>query len=198
MNLLLQAARETVLFQGVDQIGVKAIATRSGKNKVLVYRYFGGWNGIIEALFQQMLARVGEQGSEEADLAARTKEFQRWEAYIQSFYRELQTDGAFQILLRWQLDNQHTLLAQRLAGFLEQSLDEVASHAPRDSGIFQLLMAGVTYSALGRSQKRATPPDLIETSVRQVFGQLKPGYQPVRISVDPNTLSRKRIAVSDQ
>lgn len=39
---------ETLLKEGSD-LGVNILAEKSGLNKVLIYRYFGGWDGLLEA-----------------------------------------------------------------------------------------------------------------------------------------------------
>ena len=38
---------------GFDQLGINRVATRSGVNKILIYRYFGGLSGLLEAYYQR-------------------------------------------------------------------------------------------------------------------------------------------------
>jgi len=47
---ILQSAEELVAVQGVEAVGVNALAKAAGCDKVLIYRYFGGVDGVLAAL----------------------------------------------------------------------------------------------------------------------------------------------------
>ena len=49
---LLAAVRELFQRGGPDALGVNAIAVQAGVDKVLIYRYFGGISGLLEAYAQ--------------------------------------------------------------------------------------------------------------------------------------------------
>jgi AcrR family transcriptional regulator len=49
---LLDAARALVAESGFAKLGVNSAAARAGYDKVLIYRYFGGYDGLLERLAQ--------------------------------------------------------------------------------------------------------------------------------------------------
>ncbi|MGF1482863.1 MAG: TetR/AcrR family transcriptional regulator [Opitutales bacterium] len=49
---LLEAARAIIAESGFSKLGVNSAAARAGYDKVLIYRYFGGYDGLLERLAQ--------------------------------------------------------------------------------------------------------------------------------------------------
>lgn len=58
---ILAAARQLVLAQGMPGLGINAIAKTAGCDKVLIYRYFGGLEGVLKALADQVARTVQER-----------------------------------------------------------------------------------------------------------------------------------------
>lgn len=50
---LIDAIGQIIHKEGIDEIGVNRIASRAGVNKILIYRYFGGLDGLMEAYVKQ-------------------------------------------------------------------------------------------------------------------------------------------------
>lgn len=50
---LIDAVGEIVASEGFDQLGINKVAQKANVNKILIYRYFGGLEGLIEAYIQQ-------------------------------------------------------------------------------------------------------------------------------------------------
>jgi AcrR family transcriptional regulator len=50
---LIEAVGQLIAENGFDQLGINRVASRAGINKVLIYRYFGGLGGLIEAYFER-------------------------------------------------------------------------------------------------------------------------------------------------
>lgn len=76
---LLEAVGEILQEKGVSELGVNAIAARAGVEKVLVYRYFSGLEGLMEAYaarsdfwpsVDELLGGEGRPLLREADVAA--------------------------------------------------------------------------------------------------------------------------------
>lgn len=172
---LLQAAGETIVFQGIDQRGLKATARRAGVDKALIYKYFGGWNGILEGLFQQLLVQLNPLSVTTHEPVAKAGEL-----YTLQFYRVLATNPPFQVLLRWQIDNQQTVLGQRLSHLLEESIHAVAPMSSTGSCMLRLLIDGVTYSVF--RQTYAGTYNLTEQAIRRIFTDLDLGYLNRQIS----------------
>ena len=53
MERILRAMGEVMAERGTEKAGINAVAERADVNKVLIYRYFGGWNGLLEAYVQR-------------------------------------------------------------------------------------------------------------------------------------------------
>jgi AcrR family transcriptional regulator len=47
---IIESAAELVAAKGVDALGVNGLADAAGCDKVLIYRYFGGLDGVLQAL----------------------------------------------------------------------------------------------------------------------------------------------------
>lgn len=58
---ILNAAREVLVEQGFTGFGVNAIARAAGCDKQLIYRYYGGLDGLVNALGHELSALFGEQ-----------------------------------------------------------------------------------------------------------------------------------------
>lgn len=49
-DALIQAARDVLAEAGFQGLGINAIARRAGADKQLIYRYFGGVDGLVDAI----------------------------------------------------------------------------------------------------------------------------------------------------
>lgn len=56
---LLEAARLTLAEQGFQAFGVNAVARQAGCDKQLIYRYFGGLDGLLEAMGADVATWLG-------------------------------------------------------------------------------------------------------------------------------------------
>lgn len=50
---LIEAVGQLLVEDGFDHIGINRVASRSGVNKVLIYRYFGGMDGLLRAYYER-------------------------------------------------------------------------------------------------------------------------------------------------
>lgn len=50
---LIDAVGQVITENGFDQLGINKVAGRAGVHKILIYRYFGGLNGLLEAYYAQ-------------------------------------------------------------------------------------------------------------------------------------------------
>ncbi len=57
---LLNAAKDVLAEEGFQSFGVNAIARRAGCDKQLIYRYFGGLDGLAEAIGADLAAELTE------------------------------------------------------------------------------------------------------------------------------------------
>ncbi len=170
MNLILQAAGEIIAQRGLDGAGINAIADRAGANKVLIYRYFGSWNGLIEALYELTLADVHEQV--DGQLPDTAVPAARSEMYIIQYYRALQTNQALIRLLRWQMDNQSTDLARRLANLQQEAIQQLTRNDAIEAGVIRLLLSGITHNVLMEDNQEDNSKSVpIEQVIHHVYAR---------------------------
>lgn len=118
MERILRATGELMSDVGTAQSGINGVAQRAGVNKVLIYRYFGGWNGLVEAFVQRgfFLTIISERGIDAIPTpTSPTDRLRHWQHILRGILAELRTRPAARALLRWELANGQTELANRLA-----------------------------------------------------------------------------------
>lgn len=60
-QLILTAAKEVLAEEGFANFGVNAIARRAGCDKQLIYRYYGGLDGLADAIGADLAATLSEE-----------------------------------------------------------------------------------------------------------------------------------------
>lgn len=166
MQRILLAASDLIQERGLEKAGINAIAEKAGINKVLVYRYFGTWNGLVETLFQKILA----------DLLTTSQKHQAitnlplWHVFAVEYNRLLASQPVFFSIIQW-LTASETALAIQLRDANEQLLDQIVSIDAPQKPKFRLLIAGVTHmrilSQLSDFPKRKIS---VEEHIKSVLG----------------------------
>lgn len=189
MERILRAMGDVMAERGTEKAGINAVAERAGVNKVLIYRYFGGWNGLLEAYVQRgfFLSMFNEKFLESVPehLPAENRA-KVWSEYTIQFLREFRARKPSQELVRWEMTHGETELAHRLAKFRNESytklVDRIAPHSDFDPlAIMSLMVSAVTYLVLISSQRdHIVDIDLhaeagwerIETAIRRIYSSL--------------------------
>ncbi len=156
----LDATIELIREVGFEGLGVNAIAERAGASKVLIYRYFGGLDG----LFREVAEALDPAHSGEADRAMTMYEEGKGLAELMrmallQMHRDLKVDDLAKQLMVWELSHQNTLTrvfaeARERAGLqMTKRFWEVAAGERRLPGfdpyaLFAVLAAGVSYLTL--------------------------------------------------
>lgn len=161
MERILRAAGEVMAEVGTEKAGINAIAERAAVNKVLVYRYFGSWNGLIEAFVQRgfFLSLISERGQEALPTNPPPADRGRiWQATLARVLEELRQRPAARALLRWEMANSQTELARRLASLRNEAFGKaIAKLAPTAScdaaATVALLWGGMVYLVLVSNQR---------------------------------------------
>lgn len=171
-DLILQTTAKSLLERGIEHSGINVIAKQGGFNKVLIYRYFGSWNGIIEALYIQILADIQtrcqpltalQTNGQPADQPGST-------TYLLEYNRELTDNPVFVVLIRWQINQQETELGQRLKNLQEQFTQQMAGSIDAlQSTTLRLLMGGLNYGALTAGNQPAGQVSQTEQVIRQLL-----------------------------
>ncbi|QJW92412.1 TetR/AcrR family transcriptional regulator [Spirosoma taeanense] len=189
MERILRAMGDVMAERGTEKAGINAVADRAGVNKVLIYRYFGGWNGLLEAYVQRgfFLSMFNEKFLESVpDHLPVENRSKVWSDYTIQFMREFRARKPSQELIRWEMTHGETELARRLAAFRDQSYKELADKlAPYSEydpiAIMSLMISAVTYMVLTSSQRdHIIDIDLhsesgwerLETAIRRIYSGL--------------------------
>jgi AcrR family transcriptional regulator len=107
---LVAAARDLLAAEGFQALGVNAVARAAGSDKQLIYRYFGGLDGLVDAIGTQIAetwrARL-------APLAGATTYADFAEAMMLGFLDALRADPLMQKIMIWEIADASPLV-QRL------------------------------------------------------------------------------------
>lgn len=157
---LLNAAIELLGDKGFDALGVNAVADRAGVSKVLIYRYFGSLEGLLEEVGRRL--DPASIGAMEKLVATRLAEGASLPEVLEEALFELQalleTDPLTQALLVWELSSENEL-TRTFARVREEAGERlnrlIRRHLPAESdldleAIIALLSGGVYYLTLRR------------------------------------------------
>jgi len=189
MERILRAMGDVMAERGTEKAGINAVAERAGVNKVLIYRYFGGWNGLLEAYVQRgfFLSMFSEKFLDSVpETLAPEARSKAWSEYTIQFMREFRDRKSSQELIRWEMTHGETELARRLADFRDQSyknmVSKLAPYAEFDPlAITSLMVAAVTNIVLTSGQRdHIGDIDLrtdagwerLETAIRRIYSSL--------------------------
>jgi AcrR family transcriptional regulator len=102
---LIEAVGQIISTEGYDRIGINRIANRAGVNKILIYRYFGGLDGLLAAYTQQVSPAPApiKLDIERLRHEPLEKVFDLCSEYLIAEYRQLRNNPQAQELLRAEL-----------------------------------------------------------------------------------------------
>lgn len=155
---ILKAARKILAEKGFRKIGVNAVAREAGIDKVLIYRYFGGFPGLLRELsrdrdfWPSVMDLLGDSYEKRRDLSIRELSI----AIIKGRLRELRKRPETLEVLRWEQVERNALTMQlhrdrEAQGWELFNLLPGVDALPEGMdlpAIAALAIAGVTYLAL--------------------------------------------------
>lgn len=94
----IEAAARVIARDGAAGLGVNAIAAEAGADKKLIYRYFGGLDGLLEAMGANTAVWIGDALS-----ASKGDYGQRMAGVFAAYAANLRGDPVLQKLLAWEL-----------------------------------------------------------------------------------------------
>lgn len=128
---ILAAAQALLAEEGFSGFGINALARRSGFDKQLVYRYFGGLDGLVDALGEALADWVStrlapavarDPGPDYADLI---------EAVLLAYLHALRGDSLMRKLVAWELSDPSPQV-RRLADQRARGLGELVTRLRGD------------------------------------------------------------------
>jgi len=108
---LLAAVETLLLDQGFPAVGINAVARAAGCDKVLIYRYFGGFDGLLERFAEQqdLWWRLEEIIEEDMDRLSQYSLPQYLELLLRRHIRALRARPLTQEILAWELSADNPL-----------------------------------------------------------------------------------------
>jgi AcrR family transcriptional regulator len=128
---ILRSAQELLADEGFSSFGVNALARRSGFDKQLIYRYFGGLDGLIDALGESLADWVATRMDPVLADGAGPGYGDLIEAVLLAYLDALRADSLMQRLVVWELSEPSPRLG-RLADQRTRGLGELVARLRGD------------------------------------------------------------------
>jgi AcrR family transcriptional regulator len=169
---LVEAARQVLAEDGFQSFGVNAVARRAGCDKQLIYRYFGGLPGLLDAIGNDLAGWLTgrlpkpPQGASYAEIV---------QTLVLAYYDALRADPLVQRIALWELaapSEQLTRIGEARGRVMMRWMMEVRGDATPPLGvdapvINALLIAAVQFLALAeRAGGRFSGLDLSDEASR--------------------------------
>jgi AcrR family transcriptional regulator len=169
---LVEAARHVLADAGFQGFGVNAVARRAGCDKQLIYRYFGGLSGLLDAIGNDLAGWLTGRlpkpphGASYADIV---------ETLVLAYYDALRADPLVQRIALWELaapSEQLTRIGEARGRVMMRWMKEVRGDSAPPPGvdapvINALLIAAVQFLALAeRAGGRFSGLDLSDEASR--------------------------------
>lgn len=151
-NNILDALDRIIVEKGFKEIGINAIARESGLSKVLIYRYFGSMEGLLEewALKNNYWTETGNSDLELEPVSILVKNI------LKNYLEKLRNDPQRRELLKWLITEESTL-GSKIMDKMEESGKGLTSYLKEKSesknevdieALLALTSAGLSYLAL--------------------------------------------------
>jgi len=195
MERILWALGEVISERGAERSGINAVAEKAGVNKVLIYRYFGGYEGLMQQFVQrgQFLALYNEQYVQNHPDPTNPEDRHRiWSDYMIGLLRELKTRKPSQEVLKWELANHASELSRQLSDTRNESFQKLIRQlAPEDDcdpvAVTAVMLSAITFLVLqSQHHFRFIDIDLdteegwqrIERAIDRIYGSLSQSMRP--------------------
>lgn len=151
---VLAAVGRLLARDGFESIGVNAVAREAGVDKVLIYRYFGGLDALLEAWGQANTYGAGSLREETT--SAKVTAADRAAAFLAAYVRDLRAKPETLEAMRWELVEDNPLTrrlaqAREAAGFADLAELGVSRRTAEKldlPAIAAVLTAGILHLAL--------------------------------------------------
>ena len=161
---ILDAVETILLEQGYPAVGINAIARQAGCDKVLIYRYFGGFDGLLLAFAEttQLWWEVDDVMSETAQEIANLPLPDCLQTLLKRHASTLQAMPVTLEIMAWEMSAQNNLtiaLARTRAERGMALIKKIRAHYPQPSfdigGILGVFGAAINYLVI---RTRKSPP----------------------------------------
>ncbi len=158
---LLEAVGQIITNEGLDQVRINRVASQAGVNKILIYRYFGGLSGLIEAYYSvnKPVVSAPAINVERLKDAPLPDFFDACYGFMVEEFRLLRNNVHAQEFIKASLlgnDGPQSSVAGEKEERLQTMIDDLAKIIRLDNGrpFAAILMSGMTMLTLMAQQKR--------------------------------------------
>ncbi|WP_234733758.1 TetR/AcrR family transcriptional regulator [Tellurirhabdus bombi] len=186
MQRILAALGDVIAEQGADKAGINAVADKAGINKVLIYRYFGGYEGLMQSFTEQsdFWTIFNDQFLENnRERMTTSSQNQVWSDYMVQFARAFRHRRVAQELLKWEIANSGSALSAHMTQTRQEALQKLVNQLSPDTrhdtkAVAAILLAAITQlSFLASANYKLFDIDLqsdegwqrIERAIRQIY-----------------------------
>lgn len=161
---ILKAVETLLLEQGYPAVGVNAIARQAGCDKVLIYRYFGGFDGLLLAFAEvtQLWWEVDEVMNETAEQLENQPLHEYLQTLLKRHASSLQAMPVTLEIMAWEMSEQNNLtiaLARTRAERGMALIKRIRTHYSQPGfdvgGILGVFGAAINYLVI---RTRKSPP----------------------------------------
>jgi len=114
-KLLIAAARDVLAEVGFQGLGVNAVARRAGCDKQLIYRYFGGLEGLVDAIGDEIAQTLRNRLGPLAAAARPGSYGELVERMLLGLLQTLRDDLLMQKIVVWEMAEASPLVARLVA-----------------------------------------------------------------------------------
>jgi len=196
---LLDAVDHIITHSGLDQVGINRVSRQAGITKILIYRYFGGLDGLLQAYYKRRcLSRT--------DLAVNINDLKEKSiAEIMTIicevtlreYRRLRQDVQMQQFLKANLMGNDTFinpLIHEREGQLRKLIDSVSDVLNSKTGrsFSAIIISAMSFLTFMSQQKRSMLD--IELSTDEGWAQIEEGIRNIYRGATLLLEERQRLA----
>jgi AcrR family transcriptional regulator len=149
---ILKSAMDLLAESGFQNFGVNAVARRAGCDKQLVYRYFGGMEGLVEVIGRELAGWVEEKMPDNGGGGFLLTYGDLMERFLILLLEALRGDPLMRKIIAWEVSEntpQVRMLAEARSKALTQWLDRVRGgmQPPKgvDSGMVNAVLIGAVH-----------------------------------------------------
>ncbi|MBL0374827.1 TetR/AcrR family transcriptional regulator [Rhizobium sp. KVB221] len=148
---ILKSAAELLAEQGFQNFGINAVARRAGCDKQLIYRYFGGMNGLVEAIGADLAGWVEARMPENSGGGFLLTYGDLVERLLVLFMDALRSDPLMKKIIAWEMsDNapEVRMLSEARSKALAQWIDRVGGNMQPPKGLDTTAMNALLIGAV--------------------------------------------------
>lgn len=157
---ILKSVGKVIEKYGTEKVGVNLIAREAGVNKVLIYRYFGGVDGLME-----QYVKTGEYTStssydyiDSMETPAPEKRAEAWAKVLTTAIHDLRSRKSTRELIRWEIGVGKPVLSDArndVGAKMVEKIGDIPGY-PDTNALVAVLMAGIYHLTVSADYRDKT------------------------------------------